>query len=222
MISEYPFFLFMAAPPKSGKTKLVRSICYDSKDIWAYGLVFSRTAKLTDAFDFVKPSQIYTVFDFSKIKALMDTQLALKKGGYVVPQAFLIMDDMIDRNEWEKKEMVNFFSQYRHFNISVIISLQMLMKASPTIRTCASHVVIFKQTNVNTIKALHDMFGSVYGSYSEFSEFIKKYCVDYHFILNDVLNQTNNISEIYKVGRAPAELPKFQFMRKAFTAPLKT
>ncbi len=76
------------------------------------------------------------------------------------PRAFLILDDLLSQKAFSSQTFINLSTQFRHFNISIIISTQYIYRLSPTFRESASHAVIFKQTTMRSITALYESYGS--------------------------------------------------------------
>ena len=124
---------------------------------------------------------------------------------------FLILDDMLPAGALQSQTFVNLFTQYRHFNISVIVATQYVFKVPPTIRECCTMCVIFKTTTKRSNQALFETFGGNFNSLAEFVRYQLANTKDHHFILYNAMSDSMAISELYKSCKAPSKIPQFKY-----------
>jgi energy-coupling factor transporter ATP-binding protein EcfA2 len=98
----------------TGKTTLLKDICYWMRDKVDFGLAMSPTEECTDSLgSFIPESWIYNDFDEGKVAQLMETQRQQWKGGNGY-NCFLILDDcMYDKKVLKSKTMRQLFMNGR-------------------------------------------------------------------------------------------------------------
>jgi len=193
--------------PKSGKSHLIKYFMYIHRNFFDYGIVLTKT-KFNDGYDYVPDSYVHPDYNEDKIRSLMKLQADLVSDG-IKKNAFVIIDDCLTK-QFDKQLFTDLITQHRHFNITVIISTQYIYKINPTIRECANFAIIFRQSTTRSLNALFESFGSHFNKFDEFKNYIVKNTGDYKFILVDINSTSDNIDEIYKVMKAPENIPKFK------------
>lgn len=148
-----PNISLFVAPPRSGKTFLMRYLIYTlaCEGKFKYGLVFSPTQD--DSFDKLIPEKyIHRQFDEQKLKLFLRKQKKTK-----LP-AFLILDDAAGSIDMNGKLFNHLFTSYRHYNLSIFVSIQWIHKVAPVVRNCTTYAFVFKHSNQKSYEVLHSAF----------------------------------------------------------------
>lgn len=206
-----PFFLVCAGKPGSGKTTLIRYImAVNNSDYSAtpfrYGVVLCKTS-FNNAYAYLPSEKIHGTFDINAIINLMRIQ-AKTKGKH---RAFIIFDDCLSDKEFRTQVMIDLVTQFRHYNISIIISTQYPSKIPTTFRECATHAAIFYQRTALAIQSVFHSYGQIFNNYDEFKSFLIKNAGDYKFIFYDG-NSSGDVAETYKIMKAPDIVPDFDYV----------
>lgn len=68
--------------------------------------------------------------------------------------AFIIYDDCLPQKAFKSEIFTNLITQYRHYNITVIIATQYIYKVPPTLREGTTYTAIFLQSTRRSIQAI--------------------------------------------------------------------
>jgi hypothetical protein len=204
---KLPSLILVCGKPNSGKSYLIKYFMHTYQDKLSYGIVMSKT-KFNDGFKYIPEKFIHPTYDEEKIKNLMKIQSDLKSKG-IEKNAFIILDDCLTK-EFNNELFTDLTTQFRHYNITLIISTQYIYKINPTIRECASYCIIFRQSTKRSLEALFDSFGTHFDNLNDFRNYITENTGDYKFIFIDVNSKDDNINKIYRVMKAPNKIPKFK------------
>lgn len=98
------------------------------------------------------------------IKVLSDlrdqyTEIFMEDGKDKIPNTLIIMDDVLGLKVLRDANTVNFLSNSRHLNCSLIFSVQRYNGIPPTIRLQASFLILFPTWSVNELKLIYDEMG---------------------------------------------------------------
>jgi hypothetical protein len=89
-------------------------------------------------------------------------------------------------------------TNYRHYNITVIIGNQYLYSVPPLIRQCVTYFVTFKQNTKKGIQTIYDEYFQDFESYKECKDYIQRNTKDYSFIM---ANMREKLENKYYIGR---------------------
>lgn len=189
--------VFITAPPKSGKTTLIRQLIYNNQQRFDYGLVFTSTGKFNGDYDFIPKMFVHSTFNENILKHFLNIQIQCKRK----KRAFLIFDDFLGCFNPKSKFMSKLLSTYRHYNITIIISTQHIKSLPPIFRECTSYSIIFKTSNKNSIKSINENFITDMDE-KELQKYINQNCEKYHFILVDMNNNENDKLSVWKINKS--------------------
>ncbi len=213
--TEKSSFLVIAARPASGKSHLIKYLLLLNHPDYthtpfAYGIVFTNTAFNKDYESFIPAEFIHSQYDPVILENLMKIQENQINSTGQAPRAFVIFDDMLNLKMIGSQLFLNLSTQYRHFNITVILSSQYIYRVSTVARECATAAVLFKQTTKRSIEALFESYGGGFDSLKEFSAYLNK-LEKYQFVSYDPNNASIEKNELYPISRCPANIPPFKF-----------
>jgi hypothetical protein len=206
-----PFFTIVIGKPASGKSHLMNYIlmCNHENyttDPFKYGIVFT-TTKFNKSWSNIVPEQfVHPKYNETALDSLMKLQAEHNNN-----RAFVIFDDCLDQKAFASQLFLNLVTTYRHYNISVMISTQYLYRVTTTVRECASRVAIFRLTTERSLKAAFESFGAYFSNFNEFRKYIIDNTGNFQFIYYEANSSKENKKDIYKIMKAPDNLPKVKF-----------
>jgi hypothetical protein len=211
-----PFFLILSARPSSGKSHLIEYLMLlnnpeYNKNPFEYGLVLTGTSFNGQYNKFIPADFIHSSLDLSVIDNLMAIQASQMEATGSAPRAFIILDDCLSQKAFSSQTFINLSTQFRHFNISILIATQYIYKVPPVFRESATHAAIFKQTTMRSITALFESYGSAFNNVKEFSKYITNNLGDYRFCLYYSNSSEEDIKKLYPIFKAPDSLPEFNY-----------
>jgi len=174
---QFPGLILFVGKSKSGKTYLLQYLLQfytTTKKIFNFGLVLTGSP-YNHEYNFL-PNHAVREYDEVILTGYIN-ELKKRKdaaAGGKLPASFLVLDDCLglvtQSSAWK-----NLISTYRHLNITLFLSVQYLRNeaSSTLVREQTSILFAFKSTNINTIKALYEYYGS--DIFSKLDEFKKRY-----------------------------------------------
>jgi len=183
-IPEYAFIL-LAWKRRSGKTVLCRNllkkIC-DDFDI-SFIIIFSKTAKYTWDYDFIKNNHVYDYDEETdkKIQKIMNYQEKnIKKKQKT--KGIILFDDIILHKK--NNEISNLAWYARHLNLFVILSCQHAKWVVWTIIRNNLDLIFFNDLTYSNEMAIYEWIHIPF-KYKEFHAFIDEHNWNYTFIMYD-------------------------------------
>lgn len=127
------FSMTLTSKRRTGKSVLLKHLCYQIKDWYTAVYVFSMSAHLQpDLFDFIPKDHIIQGFNEAKLKQIWDAQeslvMKLKKQDIPakdIPKVLILFDDIIgDDKVRHSQTLNNFFILGRHLHFAIAIISQ--------------------------------------------------------------------------------------------------
>ena len=203
-----PGFTIIAGICGSGKTSAIEYILYKNKKKFDYGLIFTNTFFTDNSFSYIPNQYVHGEFSEEKLSNFMDIQSNLVKQG-VKKNAFLVLDDCLDDpGMWNSSVFKRLISQFRHYNITIIITTQYPQAIPARFRSGAFQILIFQNTTERAIRGLFESFGQLFNLYNEFKNFVNQSTVNYQFIFINNKCPENSIEKKYQVMRINNKFPK--------------
>lgn len=207
-----PMSILVCGKPRSGKSHTIKFILYQftaKKDLYkrfSYGIIFSKTA-FNRAYDYVPNQWVYSQYKPEVLEKLMNLQKGIRANGYVPPHVFVVFDDCLGAAQFKSDLFKDLIQNYRHYNISPIISTQYINRIETVNRECVSHAIIFRPFTKNSITSLYESFGQLFDSEKEFKLYLLKNTGNYSFVLVDNESLEDKLSNAYKIFRCPPKIP---------------
>ena len=163
-------YIVLIAPRHSGKSVAISSIAEQLDKKWKYSncFCFSQTAKMTNAFPFMKQENIFNTLD------PLDNLIEIRKrsydeGKHKKDHILIILDDISNLSSKSKKtgkqknvrysESLDFASTTgRHYNLHFILALQSRSQASKTQRQNASMTFLWIPKSMTDRKMITDEY----------------------------------------------------------------
>lgn len=165
-----PQIVVCVGKPKRGKSTAVRwFILKNSVDnkIFKYGIVFSRTGKMSKDYNYIPEDYVYEHYDPLVLNQFIDGISKLDDK----PPCFCIFDDqqgLLNRND---PTLLNFISIHRHLKCTIFFNFQYLYGSMPTLRECTTIAILFNSKGHRTIEGLYLCFGQLFNSMEEFKQY---------------------------------------------------
>lgn len=183
----------------SGKTHLIKYIIKKllSKNEIENIIIFSNTADMSGDFEFLrnkineKKAVIFDTINFDKrIYNIMN--IIKNNKNKKLNQTLIIFDDIMGYIK-NSKNFAALSSQQRHFNISIIFSIQFITKVEPYYREIATYIFIFNQNTKKSLVSVYENYFQHFNNYSKFLEYFKV-LKEYEFFFID--NKKNIIKKL--------------------------
>lgn len=210
---EIPGLLIINGEQGSGKSSLIKYLMRMNKRKFDYGIVFTNTSFDRDdkaSFNYIPKGFVHSEFSEDILIALMNKQKDLIKNR-IKKEAFVILDDCLDRDMFNSKWFQRLATQLRHYHITAIISTQYPNALPPKYRTNCMSTVIFR-TNTNVaLKALWESYGQYY-KFNEFRELVMKSTGNYQFLYYN--KKESDPTKQYQCMKAPSVIKPFKMKYK--------
>lgn len=222
---ELPALVILAGSSKSGKTHALKSLLLDHtlnrKNGFKFGLVFTSTKFNCEYSQNIPDKYILEGFDinilYNFVERIKDKygktiEKNIKKGistNTGVPPSFIIFDDIISSINQNDKFFKCFISTFRHYNISVFISVQYIHQVSPLIRQQANYAFIFHHEQKKSIESLFYSFGGSFENEKQFKNFLQDLTKERYHCLVYIKDEYEKDKK-YLDYKAPAEIPKIK------------
>ena len=181
-----PFISVLYGRKNSGKSVLIRYVCYEYRNDFSYIVVISASNDANGYYsEFLPSAFIHTSYDPTLIESIIEKQIELQKTKK--SQMLLILDDILGceglgnmGTSQSRPELMKIFTMNRHMGISLIVSTQGVKQIPRVLRNNACFSCIFRSMN----QAINDL----YEEYShlpkkEFYEFVQKYTNNHHILI---------------------------------------
>lgn len=185
----------------SGKTITLLDYLYFNQNTFPIGTVISTNEELNKSFRYHVPSIfIHLEYTSELIKEILMHQVKIKKEKNskhldINTNTFLVIDDcMHDAPDMEKDRSIQkIFDAGRHFDITLLMTLQYALGMKPRFRSNFQYVFLFKTTKIKEQKMLYEYYGGIFPSFLEFRTVFLR-CTDNFGCM--VIDNTSPSSEI--------------------------
>lgn len=200
---DVPSHMLLIGTTISGKSHFFRYWLYCMRQRFTYGLVFCSTIDV-DPLEFVPRKYQYKEFDEQVVENLVNKQYELIKsyGKKDAPQVFIYLDDICGIISRKKgMETLNkLFSAGRHYNISVIASVQSATMLSPTIRSNSRYYLI-TLTSGSNIEYIWEHCARGYENKRSFKADLDFYCHSWQVLVYDTHGTNTTFRKLYKAPK---------------------
>lgn len=205
--------ILMIGKQASGKSYLTKSIIYQcsKSKIFKFGIVFTGS-KINGDYDFLDDDIVREDYSEENLEKYINKlrKWCQDHPGEKLPRSFLILDDLLGRIRINSPVFANLMSTYRHYNLTIIITSQYMVKnCSTLLRELVDYAFIFRTRFKNSLKHLYESFGQMTESYDDFFNMLEMATKEEHFCL--MYDATKDKKETaYKSYRAPGNVPNFK------------
>ena len=172
---DIPQVVLAIGRPRRGKTNLIKYLILKNtaeNHLWKFGLVFSKTAKLSKDYNFIPDEYKFTEYDQSILESYLEHLEEFRKKGEEIPPSFIVFDDMLSLVNQRDPFLINLHAIHRHYKLTIFHSIQHLVTGSSTaLRTIVSRACMFNVKDFNSLDALWRNFGATFDTYNDFKNF---------------------------------------------------
>jgi hypothetical protein len=203
-----PSLFLLLGTSHSGKSHMLKYLIQEMAKRFNYGFVFSGTIH-NGQYNFIpKDCQFSNSISKEWLDKLLTHQKKQMANG-TPAQCFLIIDDLIGRQDFYDEVFQILSTTGRHYNITTFILAQGVKCLSPIIRNNAHYVFIFKMSNVNSINQLFQEYSVGYSRPREFISFIEASTQNYQCVFIDKRSPITG-KDSYQIVKAPFPLPDYR------------
>jgi hypothetical protein len=203
MIDEIPFILVIVGRPKQGKSWMIKHLCYEGIGTGKFDEIFLFGGSvLSGAYNYL-PEGNYGPYNRGVFQEILAWQKKCVEEG-TAKTMLIIFDDVMNlTNEFKTDLFRKLVSEFRHYKVCLVFSVQYLKGVQPLIRECATHCAVFRTKNRLSLEALYDNFMYEMKNSKEVGQFLDKCTKEkYSFLLIDV---NNDEDKKYSVCKSPQE-----------------
>lgn len=209
IMGKPPFLALCHGMKRSGKSVLIRHICWQYRNEFSYVVVFSGSEEMNGAYDSYLPKKyIHSSYDSSVMNAIIEKQKKFKQANKDI-QCLVIFDDAMTFNWHSKKEnpeLVALATSNRHMGISIIIAIQSPRLIPNFWRSNADYVFLFRHLN----QAVEDLYAQLSPMPKKnWQVFYNKHTSDWKIIMFCTHAQHND--ELLTVFSVPKEFMTLKF-----------
>lgn len=204
------FILNIFGMCESGKSHLLKYIIYKAslnKNI-NHVILFTNTS-FNNQYNYIPDKYIHTSFNPEIINNYMELQREVLGNGEK-SRGLIVFDDILGEAQFNCKEFLKLITQFRQFNLSVIICSQTVTDIPHKIRCLAQYCCSFEYQTKRSVEALFESYGLLFDTWKEYKEFMNKSTGNYKFLFFDRKMAIKGREHAYKSIRAPAKIPQFQ------------
>lgn len=189
-----PGLYLLVAPPGSGKTSLIKFEIFKGAQKKSYNLIVIFTSTPSDYDDVINSDYIYTRFSEDALARIMRYQRDNPSC-----KTLLIFDDMVGAMNFNSDLINQLVTQYRHYNLGVVIATQYCKKIPPTTRESCTKAFILGLNSRDAFKACFESFGQIFQKFNVFQNYVEKNTLNHNFIVID--NKTRDPNLRFTVKR---------------------
>jgi hypothetical protein len=181
----------------TGKSCLMKDICYHMRDKVDFGVAMSPTEECTESMSqFLPSSWVYSDYNEKVVDTLLRTQRSQWKTGRGY-NCFVLLDDcMYDKKILKSKTMRQLFMNGRHRRIFYILAMQYVLDMPPDLRSQVDYVFALRDTIISSREKLWKQFFGFFQTYSSFSTAMDSCTENYECLVYDgKAAKTNNIED---------------------------
>ena len=202
---KVPFLALLCGAKHSGKSELVRFICYTYASQFSYIVVFSPTSLNSYYQSFLPEAHVHNDYDETIMKKIMAKQAEYKKRSGPPINCLVIFEDVLGSStidlERRKDNVLNsIWTCNRHWNLSALVVTQRLKGVPKALRENCDYVFLLR-TMRSAWPDLHEAFGTM--ERKEYERFLEENTANYKVIRYK--SNVSHPSQHYSVFSVPPE-----------------
>ena len=197
----------------TGKSFLTKDLLYHHQSI-PIGTVISGTESANSFYSDIIPKLfIHDEYSEEILGKILKRQKKITKrlgdpdSGNLDPRAFLIMDDCLYDNGWQKSKFIReVFMNGRHWKLMFILTMQFALGVPPNLRTNIDWVFILRENFINNRKRLYEHYAGMFPTFEMFCKVMDDCTANYECLVIHNGSKSNKIEEqVYWYKAQPHE-----------------
>lgn len=187
--------ILVVAKRNSGKSWLVRDLCYHKKHI-PLGIVESGSEEGNHFYaDFVPNSYVYAEYDRNVLQRLIVRQKKLAAQGKM-SNVFVVLDDLMYDKSFLKESVIRFlFLNGRHLGVWLVCTAQYTGDVTPAVRTNMDYVFVLREPSVQNREKLWKQFFGIVPTFDLFCQLMDQCTENYECLVLDNTQRSNKIED---------------------------
>ena len=210
----------LCANQGAGKSHLIKYLVYMNRHAFDIPLIFSNTGFIDSNFDYIDHRLVHLEYDpyiLEEYKRIFREHIEARTKNPSLKQltGLVIFDDCITGPQWNDPELKSLITQVRHFNVVVILSTQYPKAVPPIFRSNTWGSFMFYMPTESSIKGLYENYGQMFENYKSWKTwYLTATTPKYHFVYCDVMCDSRDLNDRYKVMICPPKIPDFKLSTK--------
>ena len=195
----------------SGKSQCLKYILYyyAKKNKFDHLLLFTNTS-FNNQYDYIPEQFIHKAYDEDIIQNYMELQKGFILNGQN-SRGIIIFDDCMGISHFLSPVFKTLSSQFRQFNLSIIICSQSVTSIPLDVRNLAQYAIIFRFEAERVIKSCYESFGVLCNNWQDFKELLLNATNAKHrYLFYDKMKSIEGRNVAYKSLKCPL-VGKFKF-----------
>uniref|UniRef100_A0A6C0CRB3 Uncharacterized protein n=1 Tax=viral metagenome TaxID=1070528 RepID=A0A6C0CRB3_9ZZZZ len=198
----------------TGKSEVIKNLLYYNRKIPS-GIIISPTEAGNSFYsEFCPDLFIHHQFDPDILNKVLKRQKRKIKetGKHPHNDFFVVLDDcMYDcKNIGKDKNIREIFCNGRHFQITLIMSVQYIMDLPISLRSNVDYVFCMRENNTHNVERLYNSYFGIFPSKQSFSQAFNIITDNFGSIVLDNLSRSNKIEECVFWHRSPYPSANFR------------
>lgn len=204
--------------PGTGKSTLIEDILFHHRYI-PMGLALVGTEEGVEQFQRLMPdSYIYHEYNQKAVDKLVARQKKAIRKHWKRPNAFLVLDDVMDDKKWLKSKTTRgIFKNGRHWALLFILAMQYSMDISPELRTCIDYIFLLRENIPKNRQRLYEHYCGVFPNYEMFEQVFTACTENYECLVIKNRSTSNKVEDVVFWYKADLHAP-FRIGSKKFWA----
>lgn len=212
---ETPTIMSVIGKKGSGKSTLVRDICFNLKDRFHNVVAMTRNQRdLEEYKEFIPDCFLFQDWDATYFEKIL---MGLQQHSEKKRQTLLIIDDSILANySGDSRKLLadpsfrHIIFNNRHLNLTVLFTMQYCMDLPPYLRSLIDYCFSYKENCLANRKRLRDYFFGMFESMNDFSKCLSETTKDYECLVVDGRKSTFDVENNLFFYKAEINIPPFQ------------
>lgn len=183
--------------PGTGKSTIIEDILYHHRYI-PMGMALVGTEEGVEQFQRLMPdSYIYNEYNQKAVDKLVTRQKKAKRRHWKHPNAFLVLDDVMDDKKWLKSKTTRgIFKNGRHWALLFILAMQYSMDISPELRTCIDYIFLLRENIPKNRLRLYEHYCGVFPNYEMFEQVFNACTENYECLVIKNRSISNKVEDV--------------------------